>query len=81
MKRLSLILTTVLIAGCVSYGNDNQAYEWIGCHIVTDNPSKNNYAFNTVGKLEVGSKIYFKAVNKDGTIGYFTTARPCMEGE
>lgn len=81
MKRLSLILAIGLIAGCTSYGSDNQAYEWIGCHIVTDNPSKNNYAFDVSGKLEVGSKIYFKAVNKDGTIGHITTARPCMEGE
>ncbi len=79
MRIFSIIVLFLLIGCSPSYkGGD---YAWIGCHIVTQNPSKEGAHAFSIGDVEVGHKIYFKEVSPDGTVGKVTTARPCKEGE
>tara|TARA_R110002167_G_scaffold78781_1_gene217683 strand:+ start:335 stop:574 length:240 start_codon:yes stop_codon:yes gene_type:complete len=56
-------------------GHGQSSYEYVGCHVVDENPKDGNVAFGPLGvKTPV---IFFKQVSDDGTVGSITTAKPC----
>ena len=77
----SLIVLTSLGAcslGHIAANKGTKEWTWVGCHIVTNNPSETGeYAIGPFGDLDIGDKLYYKQNKKDGTIGPVTTAVPC----
>ena len=85
MKSI-IILTAALVGasactpGHIAANKGIAEFDWVGCHIVIQNPSPTGeYAIspNPFEDLSVGSKIFFKQKSKDGTVGPVTTAKPC----
>jgi len=81
MKNVVVVLGMALaLSACTqniwtkSGGADE--YVWIGCHTVTENPSKDgSIAFGLLGlKTET---FYFKQKSSDGTEENVTTGVPC----
>jgi|TARA_R110002167_G_C12340735_1_gene621127 hypothetical protein len=65
-------------SGVWSKANGKPEYVWIGCHDVVVNPSDTGeIAFGPFG-LKV-DKIFFKQVNKDGSVTPTTTGVPCEQ--
>ena len=62
---------------------NNAPNKWInvGCHVVINNSVDGVYAVTPFPhfKMNVGEKIYWKQVNKDGTVGDIMTGVPCKE--
>lgn len=83
MKLVLSLLAVSLVAACspghiAANKNGRAEYVWVGCHKVTQSPSKDgSYAISPVGDLVAGNKIFFKQVSKDGTVGKVTTGQPC----
>ena len=88
MKTLLILSVAVLAAGCspgwvVLNQNSNKelggtSYAWVGCHVVTKNPSTKGVYSVGIGKdLEVGENFYWKQVSPDGTVGPVETGKPC----
>tara|TARA_A100001037_G_C14574821_1_gene381845 strand:- start:131 stop:394 length:264 start_codon:yes stop_codon:yes gene_type:complete len=85
-KVIPVLIAVALLGACspghraANHGTDKWA--WVGCHVVTQNPSPTGeYAIspNPFEDLPVGSQIYFKQVSKDGTVGPVTTGVPCKD--
>tara|TARA_B100002019_G_C21024970_1_gene476749 strand:- start:339 stop:602 length:264 start_codon:yes stop_codon:yes gene_type:complete len=81
-KVVSVVSTLVLLGACspgwVAANKGPAEYAWVGCHEVTQNPSPTGeYAIQPFHDLPIGSKIYFKQLSKDGTVGPVTTGVPC----
>lgn len=84
MRKICSILVLLVLSACSAgqrAANEGTGYVWIGCHIVTETPSKGSYAFDAAGDRAVGQYIWWKQLDKDGVLGPVTTARPCKEGE
>jgi len=84
MKSI-IVLAAILGAsactpGHIAANKGTDRWEWVGCHVVTQNPSPTGeYAISPdpFQDLPVGSKIFFKQQSKDGTVGPVTTGNPC----
>ena len=84
MKSI-IVLAAILGAsactpGHIAANKGTDKWDWVGCHVVTQNPSPTGeYAIspNPLEDLPVGAKIYFKQQSKDGTVGPVTTGKPC----
>jgi len=84
MAKICSVIALVLLAGCSAgqrAANEGTDYVWIGCHVVTETPSKGSYAFDAAGDRAVGQYIWWKQLDKDGVLRPVTTARPCKKGE
>ena len=87
MTKVIPVLIAVALLGACSPGHraanlGTDKWAWVGCHVVTQNPSPTGeYAIspNPFEYLPVGSQIYFKQVSKDGTVGPVTTGVPCKD--
>lgn len=84
IKALSVVSILAVLGGCtpgwVAANHGQAVYEWVGCHVVTQNPSPTGeYAIQPFHDLPIGSKIYFKQVSLDGTVGPVTTGVPCKD--
>jgi len=88
LKVIPVLLTTLAVLGACSPGhiaaskNGKAEYVWVGCHVVTQNPSPSGeYAFSPdpFQDLSVGDKLYFKQVGNDGSVGPVTTGEPCKD--
>ena len=83
MKTLVVVSALALIAACspghiAANKNGKAEWAWIGCHVVTENPSSNgSYAIGPLGDLPVGAKFFFKQVGNDGKVKPVTTGKPC----
>ncbi len=84
IKVISVVSTLAVLGACspgwkaANNGPDN--YAWVGCHVVTQNPSPTGeYAIQPFHDLPIGSKIYFKQVSLDGSVGPVTTGVPCKD--
>ena len=53
------------------------AYEWVGCHVVTENPKNGAYAIGPLVDLKRGTYFYFKQVGSDGKVKEVVTGKPC----
>ena len=86
MKIIPLTLV-VLLGACTpgweaahkhsSHDLGGTTYEWVGCHVVTQNPKYGAYAIGPFTDLKVGSRFYFKQVGSDGKVGAVVTGEPC----
>lgn len=82
MKTILILSVAALVAGCspgwVKANNGPAEWDWVGCHVVTNNPSsKGAYAIGFWKDLDVGEKFYWKQLSPDGTVGSVTAGRPC----
>jgi len=50
-------------------------YDYVGCHVVEENPKDGNAAFGPFGVIT--PVVFFKQISDDGTTGSITTAKPC----
>tara|TARA_B100001093_G_scaffold462848_1_gene478429 strand:- start:134 stop:394 length:261 start_codon:yes stop_codon:yes gene_type:complete len=86
MKLISI--TLVVLLGACSPGweaaNKNSshdlggtAYEWVGCHVVTENPKNGAYAIGPLVDLKRGTYFYFKQAGSDGKVKEVVTGKPC----
>ena len=83
IKLLAPLLFVSALGACspgqIAANNGPANYAWVGCHVVTQNPSPTGEYATSVhaGDLPLHSKFYMKQVNKDGTVGPVTTGEPC----
>jgi|TARA_R110000796_G_scaffold235426_1_gene354423 hypothetical protein len=82
MKKTAVLLIALgLLSGCskgqIAASNGSPNLTWVGCHKVTNSPSKGSYAYWLLGDLAVGDNIFFKQHSNDGTVGKVVTAIPC----
>ena len=81
MIKVSVLVLLVLGAcspGHIAANKGAKEWVWVGCHIVTINPSPSGeYAIGPTGDLDIGDKLYYKQKRKNGTVGPVTTAIPC----
>ena len=74
MIKVSVLVLLVLGAcspGHIAANKGAKEWVWVGCHIVTINPSPSGeYAIGPAGDLDIGDKLYYKQkeVNKSGSI-------------
>ena len=84
VSGLLITLLMLLLSGC-SLGHtaaNKQGvaeYVWVGCHVVTETPSKGAHVIYPLGDLGVGDKFYFKQVGIDGTVAPVVTGKPCSD--
>mgnify|MGYP001190642086 FL=1 len=84
MKILVTLSAVAFLGACtpghIAANKGTDRWEWVGCHVVKQNPSPTGeYAIspNPFEDLPVGAKIFFKQVGKDGKVGPVTTGDPC----
>ena len=83
MKTLVVVSALAFLAACspghiAANKNGRAEYVWVGCHVVTENPSSDgSYVIDPIGDLPVGEKFYFKQVNNDGTVSPVLNGKPC----
>jgi len=85
MKTLVVVSTLALLTACspghiAANKNGKAEYVWVGCHVVTENPSSDgSYVIGPLGDLPVGEKFYFKQVNDDSTVSPVLNGKPCVD--
>jgi hypothetical protein len=84
MKTLVVVSTLALLTACspghiAANKNGKAEYVWVGCHIVTENPSSDgSYVIGPLGDLPVGEKFFYKQIDNNGKVGPVTTGKPCV---
>ena len=76
------VISLMLTSACgftPAYKKGEPAFDFVGCHTVTQNPGPNGErAFIALFDLNPGENLYFKQVNPDGkTVDPVTTGEPC----
>jgi hypothetical protein len=84
IKTFTLLGILIILGACspghIAANNGTDRWAHVGCHIVTNSPSKTGeYAIHPLGDLAIGDRLYFKQKNKDGTVGPVTTGVPCLD--
>lgn len=83
MKTFITLSAITLLGACTpghiaANKNGKAEYVWVGCHIVTENPSSDgSYVIGPFGDLPVGERFYFKQVGNDGKVSPVTNGKPC----